>query len=73
MTRHWSAVIPCRNESVRLISVRCSRKKEVELYESERFRKKFDHNQEDIVDDLELATLHKPNQEQRRINVDFPA
>jgi len=38
MARHWSAVITYRNESVRLISVRRSRKKEVELYESERFR-----------------------------------
>lgn len=34
MSRHWSAVINYRNESVRLISVRRSRKKEVELYES---------------------------------------
>lgn len=37
------------------------------------FDKKFDQNQEDIIDDLELTTLRKPNQEQRRINVDFPA
>ncbi|MCF8038878.1 MAG: BrnT family toxin [Desulfohalobiaceae bacterium] len=34
MSRHWSAVITYRNERVRLISVRRSRKKEVELYES---------------------------------------
>lgn len=33
-TKHWSAVITYRNERVRLISVRCSRPKEVELYES---------------------------------------
>ncbi|MCD2448913.1 BrnT family toxin [Methylicorpusculum oleiharenae] len=32
--KHWSAVITYRNEKVRLISVRRSRKKEVELYES---------------------------------------
>ena len=37
------------------------------------FDKKFDQNQEDIIDDLDLTTLRKPNQEQRRINVDFPA
>jgi len=37
------------------------------------FDKKFEQNQEDIINDLDLATLHKPNQEQRRINVDFPA
>lgn len=30
----WSAVITYRNESIRLISVRRSRKKEVELYEN---------------------------------------
>jgi uncharacterized DUF497 family protein len=33
-TKHWSAVITYRNERVRLISVRRSRPKEVELYES---------------------------------------
>lgn len=33
-SRHWSAVITYRNERVRLISVRRSRTKEVELYES---------------------------------------
>lgn len=37
------------------------------------FDKKFDQDQEDIIDDLDLTTLRKPNQEQRRINVDFPA
>ena len=37
-TKSWSAIITYRAEKVRLISVRRSRKKEVELYESERFR-----------------------------------
>ena len=32
--KHWSAVVTYRNEIIRLISVRRSRKKEVELYES---------------------------------------
>lgn len=32
--KHWSAVITYRDESIRIISVRRSRKKEVELYES---------------------------------------
>lgn len=32
--KHWSAVITYRSETIRLISVRRSRKKEVELYES---------------------------------------
>jgi hypothetical protein len=31
---HWSAVITYRNGTIRLISVRRSRKREVELYES---------------------------------------
>jgi uncharacterized DUF497 family protein len=37
-TTCWSAIITHRKEKIRLISVRRSRKKEVELYESERFR-----------------------------------
>lgn len=32
--KHWSAVVAYRNERIRLISVRRSRKKEVALYES---------------------------------------
>ena len=32
--KHWSAVVTYRNERIRLISVRRSREKEVELYES---------------------------------------
>ena len=32
-SKHWSAIVTHRNEKVRLISVRRSRKKEVELYE----------------------------------------
>jgi uncharacterized DUF497 family protein len=32
--KHWSAVVTDRNKRIRLISVRRSRKKEVELYES---------------------------------------
>lgn len=37
------------------------------------FDKKFDLGKEDIIDDLELSTLRRPNQEQKRINVDFPS
>jgi uncharacterized protein len=33
--KHWSAVITYRGEKVRFISVRRSRKEEVEIYESE--------------------------------------
>jgi len=32
--RHWSAVITYRDDCIRIISVRRSRKEEVELYES---------------------------------------
>lgn len=32
--KHWSAVITCRGENIRLISVRRARKEEVEIYES---------------------------------------
>ncbi len=32
--RHWSAIITYRSEKVRIISVRRSRKEEVEIYES---------------------------------------
>jgi uncharacterized DUF497 family protein len=32
--RHWSAVVTYRNGTIRLISVRRSRRREVELYES---------------------------------------
>ncbi len=34
--------------------------------------KKFDAGKEDIVDELDLSTLKRPNQAQRRVNVDFP-
>ena len=34
--KHWSAVVTFRNERVRLISVRRSRTREMEQYESER-------------------------------------
>ena len=34
---HWSGVITYREETIRIISVRRSRKEEVDLYESERF------------------------------------
>jgi uncharacterized DUF497 family protein len=32
--KHWSAVVTYRGRRIRIISVRRSRKKEVELYES---------------------------------------
>jgi len=39
---------------------------------SKDFDKKFDDNKTDIIDDIDLSTLKRPNQEKRRVNVDFP-
>lgn len=36
------------------------------------FDKKFDDDNEDIINDLDLSTLQRPNQKQKRVNVDFP-
>ena len=36
------------------------------------FDEKFDKNKEDIIDDLHLSTLKRPNQTQKRVNVDCP-
>jgi len=36
------------------------------------FDKKFDDNKQDIIDDLDLSSIKRPNQKQKRINVDFP-
>ncbi|WP_372994782.1 type II toxin-antitoxin system BrnA family antitoxin [Marinobacter sp.] len=37
------------------------------------FDKKFDEGREDILEDLDLSSARRVNQEQKRINVDFPA
>ncbi len=37
------------------------------------FDKKFDDNKQDILDDLDLSSAKRPNQKQKRINVDFPS
>ena len=37
------------------------------------FDEKFDDNKQDIIDDLDLSTIKRPNQKQQRINVDFPS
>lgn len=36
------------------------------------FDKKFDDNKSDIVSDLDLSSIKRPNQQQKRVNVDFP-
>ena len=33
--KHWSAIVTCRGDDIRIISVRRSRKNEVALYESQ--------------------------------------
>jgi hypothetical protein len=37
------------------------------------FDKKFDDNKQDIINDLDLSSIKRPNQKQKRINVDFPS
>lgn len=36
------------------------------------FDKKFDRAESDVIDDLDLSTARRPNQDQKRVNVDFP-
>lgn len=37
------------------------------------FDKKFDEGKEDIIEHLDLSSARRVNQEQKRINVDFPS
>jgi len=39
---------------------------------AELFDEKFNDNKSDIIDDLDLSTAKRLNQEQKRVNVDFP-
>ncbi len=36
------------------------------------FDEKFDDAQLDVIEDLDLSTVKRPNQAQKRVNVDFP-
>lgn len=36
------------------------------------FDKKFDDNKSDVIDELDLSKIKRPNQIQKRVNVDFP-
>ncbi|MDZ7792098.1 MAG: CopG family transcriptional regulator [Xanthomonadales bacterium] len=40
---------------------------------AEEFERKFDRGKEDAIEDLDLSTARRANQESKRINVDFPA
>jgi len=35
--------------------------------------KKFDDNEEDILEHFDLSSMRKINQEPKRVNIDFPA
>lgn len=35
--------------------------------------KKFDDNEEEILDDFDTSTIHMINEEPKRVNIDFPA
>lgn len=37
------------------------------------FDKKFDDGKSDLIDQLNLSTLKRPNQTAKRVNVDFPS
>jgi hypothetical protein len=34
--------------------------------------KKFDENKSEIIDELDLSSIKRPNKTQKRVNVDFP-
>ncbi len=36
------------------------------------FDKKFDENKVDLMEELDLTKIKRPNRSQRRVNVDFP-
>lgn len=40
---------------------------------AKQFDQKFDANDDDILDDLDFSTISRPNQTQKRVNVDFPS
>jgi len=48
-------------------------KRRLKSMRAEEFDKKFDDNQEDIVEYLDLSTLRRPNQETKSIQIDVPA
>jgi hypothetical protein len=39
---------------------------------AEEFDKKFDDGVEDIIDDLDLSTLRRPNRDVKRVSADLP-
>ena len=39
---------------------------------AEAFDKKFDDGEQDMLDDLDLSTLKRPDKNQKMVKVDFP-
>ena len=37
------------------------------------FDQKFDQGKEDVINDLDVTSIRRPNQETKRVNVDFPS
>jgi len=70
--KHCSVVVTYREQRVRVISARRSRKEEGRSMRAEEFDQRFDDG-EDVTSDLDLAAIRRPGLEQRRVNVDFPA
>jgi len=48
-------------------------KKKINNITAEELDRVFDEGKEDIMQYADLSTIHHPNQEPRRVNVDFPA
>ena len=47
--------------------------KTTDAINSEDFDAKFDAGEEDIIEHLDLSKTRRPNQDSKRINVDFPS
>jgi len=69
----WTAVMTYRNDLIRIISVRRSKRQRWHFVKVSDFDKKFDDNKDDIIGDLDLSTLRRPIQPLKRVNVDFPS
>jgi len=69
--KHWMGIITNRNDNIRIISLRRARNEEIELMKAKDLDKKFDERKS-IIDHLDLSKARRPNQEQKRVTVDFP-
>ena len=77
----WTAIYTMREESIRLISCRRSRKEEADLYDCKKINKisakEFDHifdeGNEDITPYLDLNAASRSNLAAKRVSVDVPA